>query len=233
MRLENRTERKKVHRKDRKTVVLNNERKNSSKKKKSLSLSRVFILSSMAFIFLSLGLIANMDIIGRGAYADIILEEDMLFTSPESFLEKYEDTLTKINENILYDKGIKEIVGDDSNEITYVQESTKLTNSVIGIYRGENEQIDKVAVIGIYNEDNKNFPLGFKENVITLMSTVLEKSFEEIQMILFDENIVAESGGIILESAIFEYENKEFVFLIEGHNFFFTIEEKKPLVKNK
>lgn len=233
MRLENRSERKKLHRVERKSVFSNNEEKNSLKKKKSLNLSRIFILSSMAFIFLSLGLIANMDIIGRGAYADIILEEDMLFTSPDSFLEKYEDTLTKISGDIVYDKGIKEIVGFDSNEITYVQESTKLTNSVIGIYRGKNGQIDKAAVIGIYNENNTDFPLGFKENVIALMSTVLEEGFEEIQKILFDENIVAESGGIILESAIFEYENKEFVFLIEGHNFFFTIEEKKPLVKNK
>ena len=233
MRLKNRSERKKIHRAQRKISFLNNEERHSLKKTKSLNLSKIFILSSMAFIFLSLGLVANIDIIGRGAYADIILEEDMLFTSPESFLEKYEGTLTKIHGDIVHQKGIKEVVGFDSTEITYVQESTKLTNSVIGIYKGKGGQIDKAAVIGIYNENNRNFPLGFKENIIVLMSTVLEKSFEETQKILFNKNIVAESGGIILESAIFEYENKEFVFLIEGHKFFFTIEAKKPLVKNK
>lgn len=235
MRSITRGERKKIHRENRREILSKEHGlKEYSKKKKTINKSSILIFASILLIFLTLGLIASVDTIGRVGYVDVdvALEEGMLFTSPESFLEKYKQTLTNLDGDIVHKKGIIEVVGSGSKEITYVQESTEITNTVVGIYKGRTNQIDRIGVIGIYREENPRFPLGFKENIITAISTVLDTSFNESEEILKNHNIVTDTGGIVLESAIFEYENKEFVFLVEGQNFFFTIEEKKPLVKN-
>ncbi len=231
MRRESRSERKKAERikrvEDMKETMIHGNKKT---KKRPRAINILTLFSIMLF-FLTMLVISKSDVLKAGSFAGVKVEDYMMYSSEKAFKTAYEETLSKQESDYDYDKGISEII-ESGKEISFKQNSTPKTNSLIGIFKGKSEQIEKVGVIGIYQEDNGHFPLGFKENAILLTSIVNKMSYNEAENYLIKLRIVDHNGNIVLKSVIFEEDGKEYMFHVEHkNNFFYTIQLKRPLLE--
>ncbi len=231
---------RKVSRGERKELARTQRRENAKeimingpkKTRKKLSLIHIMTLFSIMLVFLTMLVLSKSDVLNAGSFAGEKVEKYMLYSSQKDFQLNYEKKLSEENSNYKYDKNIDSVIVSGS-EISFKQNSTKKTNSLIGISEGKSNQIEKVGVIGVYQEDNGHFPLGFKENAILLTSIVNEISYEDATVYLMSKNIIDHNGSIVLKSVIFEENGKEYIFHVDDINkFFYTIQVKKALVEN-
>lgn len=232
MRKASRSERKQAARIQRRENIKEAMIQGPKKTRRKLSLINIATLFSIMLVFMTMLVLSKSDVLNTSSFAGAKVEKYMLYSSEKAFKTAYEEKLLQQNENYKYDKGIEDVL-KSGLEISFKQNSTKKTNSLIGIFQGKDNQIEKVGVIGVYQEDNGHFPLGFKENAVLLTSIVNEISYEDATAYLMSKNIIDNNGSIVLKSVIFEENGKEYIFHVDDTNkFFYTIQVKKALVEN-
>lgn len=231
MRTPNRTERKieaRANRKEAAKTLLSNGPKKTRRKIKIFNILTFF---SIIIVLLTLLVLSKSDVLNAGSFAGAKVEKYMLYSSDMDFKKVYEQKLNEDQDEYKYDKMINEQI-KSGVELSFKQNSTKKTNSLIGTFEGKDRQIEKVGVVGVYQEENGHFALGFKENVILLTSIVNNISFEQAEDYLTLHKIINLNGDIFLESVIFEDQGREYIFYVENNaKFFYTIQTKKNLVE--
>lgn len=231
MRTQNRTERKveaRANRKEAAKAFLNDGPKKTRRKFKFFN---ILTLLSIMLVLITLLVLSKSDVLNAGSFAGVKLEKYMLYRSDKDFRNSYEEKINQDSNQYTYDKSIEDLI-KSGGEISFKQKSTEKTNSLIGVYKSGNKQIEKVAVIGVYQEENGNFPLGFKENAILLTSIINRTDFDQAEKYLMSKNIIDANGDIILKSVIFLDQDKEYIFHVKNKtNFFYTIQAKKNLVE--
>ena len=231
MRTQNRTERKIEERADRKEAAKAFLNSGPQKPRRRIKLFNILTLLSIMLVLLTLLVLSKSDVLNAGSFAGAKLDKYMLYRSDVDFRNAYEENLSQELYVYKYDKSILESI-KSGVEISFKQNTTEKTNSLIGIFEGENKQIEKVGVIGVYQEDNGHFALGFKENAILLTSIINKINYDQAENYLKSKNIIDPKGDILLKSVIFEDEGREYIFYVENNaKFFYTIQSKKNLVE--
>ena len=235
MRKNSRSERKQLSRVERREAVKKNSAsKAAAKSRLSVNIVHVLTLSSIMVVIVMLLFLSKNSSLSDATFADQKLDNDMLYSSAEDFEKKYSDFIDESKESFTYDKTPEKFINTSENEISLKQESTSKTNSVIGLFSAKNAQIQKIGVIGVYKEDNYSFARGFKENMVIITAMASDLSYSEAHELLKKQGLINESGDIVLESVIFERENKEYIFYIKDKKeFFFTASNKIKLVDQK
>ncbi len=233
MRKNSRSERKQLSRDQRREdIKKSSASKTTAKSRFSVNIVHVLTISSIMVVLVMLLLLSKNGSFSDSSFADQKLDKDMLYSSSDDFQQKYSAFINLNEYNFTYDKTPEKFIASAENEISLKQESTSKTNSVIGIFSAENAQIQKIGVIGVYKEDNYNFPLGFKENMILVTAMQADISYEDAAQFLTGHGLINQSGDIVLQNVIFEHENKEYIFYInDKREFFFTVSNIIKLVE--
>lgn len=235
MRNSSRSERKQLLRAERREAVKKTSAsKDTPKLRLKVNIVHVLTLSSIMVVIVMLLFLSKNSSLSDASFADQKLDNDMLYSSAEDFEKKYSDFIQASADNFTYDKTPEQFIDSAENEISVKQISTSKTNSVIGLFSAENAQIQKIGVIGVYKKDNYSFARGFKENMVLVTAMAEESSYSEAHELLKQQGLINESGDIVLESMIFEHENKEYIFFVKDKKeFFFTASNKVKLVEQR
>lgn len=235
MRNNSRSERKQLLRVERREAVKKTSAsKDTPKTRLRVNIVHVLTLSSIMVVIVMLLFLSKSSGLNDASFADQKLDNDMLYSSAEDFEKKYSMFVEESSADFTYDKTPEQFIDSAQDEISVKQISTPVTNSVIGLFSAKNGQIQKIGVIGIYKDDNYSFARGFKENMVLVTAMAEKSSYSEAHELLKQQGLINESGDIVLESMIFEHENKEYIFFVKDKKeFFFTASNKVKLVEQR
>lgn len=217
MKKETRSQRRAIYRQNRvKRAVENMNAKTGRKKINITNIITIFLIVMVFFV------------LKTSRIFEVSYSNKVLF-SVEGFKSAYE-TFIKNNESKFdYDKNIESIVNKGNDKLSYVQKSTKDTNNYILLGVDDKNNIVYVSASGKYEEDNLDFPVGFKENILTVTALVLKTDYNKAQDYLINSGLFNKDGNLYLAKKELHINNHKVIFSIDGDNFNYTITKENKI----
>lgn len=206
------------------------------KKKRCRNRSFTLSMAMVLFMFALMGAFSLLHPLQAGSIlrwqTQGQIDPKVMFENKEDFLGAYDNALRSYDSHLQTDKTIRQISYPTEEEISMEQVSTSQTNSLISVNLKDGK-IVKIGVVGIYQKDNDDFALGFKENMVLVTMIALDLERKQAEQMLSDHQI-SSSEDLFLQPKIFQSDNKEFIFhVVDKSRFYFTIENKTKMLQNQ
>lgn len=210
-----RSERREEHRRTRIQRAIAGASMKSDRKK--ISRGNGLMLIIIVAVFLSVNFLGVMKKIS---------EDKVLYTYSE-FENGYSRFINEYSSKFDYSKDIENKVTATDNQLDLIQSSSNLTGNYISIITSKDRNITDVVAMGEYDEKNRNFPVGFKENMLLVTALVLDYDYNKAEDLLIEKGLLNEEGNLFLQPNSFKIGDFTINFNIIDSSFQYRIFSSK------